>query len=902
MISPTSIFPGWRTGAKRTSERGQISIFFASSLIVLISIIAFIINIGLFVKAKINLQNAVDAAAYSGAAVQSRMLNKIGYLNWEMRNVFKEWMFKYYVLGNLNIENVRNPGSISGDRMNFGMRPDPNVIAGSGQDVYNFPSVCLHYAGVPTNVCERYALPGIPRFEPTNLVGIDETTSSFIDAIVTEKSDDCSKRTRLNYNVANMWAYQVLDPANASGNSAFADAPQIAADRPGAWPTAVELAMRTRNLEFAMNRAPLSGVCAATGAAAGSCGNQIGALTTEKNYGNERPIKAFYSAFRNLGSDGDSEMRNSFTLTELSPTPVQTPEVFNTSTTLMFGPAKQTPKYYVDLKLMMVNYATFFTGLIAGDNSIRVDSTTVGTQGACDVSKIAIPVPGYPVGFYKNPEVLTYYAVKGQSRFLGLFNPFAGNGVVMTAWAAAKPMGGRVGPALFVAKPSDPSLVVSRTTSDKGRSSSYLSGLNLTGVLRKGTSTPVPVGQYAPGMPIPINNGSDPTSRFWITEPTDNVGGWLSGQEIVFGIPNLAYDFITGFTNVQYDSSTLTSVIVPANPASLNDYGNGLYRADQFNRFKANLLGTTTPDEVNDSIVKARAPTKYEIANYTIPTLADKHLSDLIDGAYSDNFGFATGRGTTGSGAVEVRRFSFYAPLYGANTDVMFKSADDVVATINEFIEQQVPAMTKYRDSLNKVARNIFIQDPDRYAPAARRISDIDFAGPVEANPQSCDSIAGQFLFYYFGAGSPLSPAAIAGCPRPLRDSLTAYYNSSLGNTFSKYMYVMEMTVPDATSGLSFDDSLTGYMPGPLRGANNLGQLALPFPSSNDIETMRRSGYSTKFVTLKSLTSGGGYAPGSGGLATYSEGRPAPLNRDVVPTTFRNPLTPGANIPATVTH
>ncbi len=100
MISLTSNL----LGTKRAGERGQISIFFASSLIVLISIIAFVINIGLFVKAKINLQNATDASAYAGAAVQARMLNRIGFMNWEMRNNYKEWMFKYYVLGNLNID------------------------------------------------------------------------------------------------------------------------------------------------------------------------------------------------------------------------------------------------------------------------------------------------------------------------------------------------------------------------------------------------------------------------------------------------------------------------------------------------------------------------------------------------------------------------------------------------------------------------------------------------------------------------------------------------------------------------------------------------------------------------------------------------------------------------------
>lgn len=902
MISLTSLIFRRHAGAKRTSERGQISIFFASSMIVLISIIAFVINIGLFVKAKINLQNAVDAAAYSGAAVQSRMLTRIGFLNWEMRNVFKEWMFKYYVLGNLNIRDVENPDAASGGLINFSMLPDPNVVAGSRDDVYNFPSVCLHYEGVPTNVCRRYALPGIPRFEPTNLVGIDETTSSFIDAIVTEKSDDCSKRSRLNFNVTNMWAYQIVDQSGAT-NNAFADAPQIAADRPGAWPQAVELAIRTRNLEFAVNRPPVSGVCINSGSAAGNCSNQIGALSSDRNYGNERPVKAFYSAFRNLGNESDNEMKNSFTLTELSPTPVSFQQRYNISTTLMLDSEKSKPKYYLDLKLMMVNYATFFTALIAGSSEIRVSNTRVNTQGACDVSKIAIPVPGYPLGFYKNPDVLTYYAVRGQARFVGLFNPFAGNGVTMTAWAAAKPMGGRIGPAIFTQRStSDPTLLKSRTTTDKARSASYLSGLDLRNVPRKGSTEPVPLGQYAPGMPIPINTGTDTTNRFWIASAADNIGGWLSGQEIVFGVPNLAYDFIgSNFSNSSYDSSNLTTIIQPTGAAS--DYGNGLYRQEQFVRFKQNLIGTNTPNEIIGSILKARAPTRYEIANYTIPTLSDLHTSQPINGGFSDNFGFATGRVTTPSG-VETRQFQFYAPLYGTTGDTMFKSADQVVATINDFIDQQIPAMTKYRNSLNRVAQNIFIQNPDRYRTAAQRISDINFTGSaITENPQSCNSIAGQFLYYYFGENSSLTPSNTSGCPRSLKQTLTEYYSTGLGNNFNSYMYGMVLSVPDGNSGISFDDPLTGYMPGPARGANLQGQYTAPFPGAAGLETMRRSGYSTKFVSLKSLTSSGGYSPRGGNLAIYSEGRAETLSADILVNSFLNPLDPNSsNIPPTVTH
>ena len=73
---------------------------------IVVTLTALVINVGLFVKAKINLQNAVDAAAFSGAAVQARQLSSISYINWEMRNTYKEWMFKYYVLGNSGLRKL----------------------------------------------------------------------------------------------------------------------------------------------------------------------------------------------------------------------------------------------------------------------------------------------------------------------------------------------------------------------------------------------------------------------------------------------------------------------------------------------------------------------------------------------------------------------------------------------------------------------------------------------------------------------------------------------------------------------------------------------------------------------------------------------------------------------------
>ena len=242
----------------KASEKGQISIFFSTTVVVMVTLIAFIINIGIFVKAKINLQNATDAAAYAGASVQARQLTNIAYMNWEMRNVFKEWMFKYYVLGGLNLPDVF--GAPSGSFMSYTMQSYDRTST-TAEDLYNFPSVCIDFAETGgVGMCTRYLVPGLPRFESSNVLGMDETTNAFIDTIVAEKSQDCSRRSQLNFFTANTWAYNV-QTNDGSVSNITAQAPQMASNFMGAFPKAFEIGLRIRALEAEVNFAPVVILC-----------------------------------------------------------------------------------------------------------------------------------------------------------------------------------------------------------------------------------------------------------------------------------------------------------------------------------------------------------------------------------------------------------------------------------------------------------------------------------------------------------------------------------------------------------------------------------------------------------------------------------------------------------------
>lgn len=66
------------------------------------------INIGLVVHDKINLQNAVDLAAYYAAQRQAEMLNVIAHTNYQIRQSWKLLNWRYYVLGTMGMGEDNN--------------------------------------------------------------------------------------------------------------------------------------------------------------------------------------------------------------------------------------------------------------------------------------------------------------------------------------------------------------------------------------------------------------------------------------------------------------------------------------------------------------------------------------------------------------------------------------------------------------------------------------------------------------------------------------------------------------------------------------------------------------------------------------------------------------------------
>ncbi len=873
---------------KKNRQKGQLTLFFGVTMMAILGLLAFIINVGLFVKAKINLQNAADAAAWSGAATQARQLTEIGYLNWEMRNTYKEWMFKYYVLGNLSIAEVKNPDQ--GNSVSSLAKPgDGNIqfymLGGDGQnglakcleppradgtgregcpDRFNFPSVCIHIvdAGLPTqdvpDICKLYKIPGLPEIGVSTGVGVDETTQNFIDKLVQKKAESCTERSDLNFLVATNWAYGVKSDAT---NNIRESAPQVAMDRTGAFPEALETAIRIRTLEHIMNRAPIQGICQAGGEPAASCAQDVISLGAENLPHNERSVKAFYSAFRNLGNNFDSEMKNSLVITELGPKEYNPPGAENSLSYTFYPDDKREPKYYVDLRPMLLNLATFYTTFVVKGGR----SGNVQNSAECSVTKVALPVPGYPLGFTKNPSILTYYAVKAEANFFGLLNPFetSNSGFVkLTAYAAAKPFGGRIGPHLFETFLGD-DLTVRGRNEQPYRSNPYISGLFFA------------QNAFNFGEPIPLTND------FWVEEPTQKLGGWVD-TEVRFGIPNLIYDYV-GQMGIHQNEDGAIQVI---NPDGRTEPQMGLYNKEQFESFSSNFPemrsgGSISAQAISDALNKVRAPTEYEKLNYLIPTPQSLHGPS---GLSLDSVGYIPTSETQQKNDYTIYNYRIFAPLFEGNSAYLFNAMGDIEDMVNKYLEKRVEgSVKKYLNALFQVREKIIsISNTERYQTAALGISNAT-AAPGESGFPDCSSIAARMASYLLG---PQTVVTQTSCPTSFREILYQHWSERKSNQNSLNYFQGRYVLKN--EGINPVELLNAYRPGTYQGGSPEGQVRNRILGATS--DMRRNFYSTKFVTLRSVASNydNTFNPAGGGNPeNYSEGQRANRNVQAV---FENAL------------
>lgn len=138
----------WRSRNSSKSS-GQVSIFLVFIFQVVFVFFAMIVNVGLLVYYKINLQNSVDLASYYAAMKQAEMLNTIGHINYQIRQSWKLLVFRSTILGTLGTDShPARPNPPGTD--NF-KAPPPEGPYLNSDGVPGFPVFCITIADIYAN-------------------------------------------------------------------------------------------------------------------------------------------------------------------------------------------------------------------------------------------------------------------------------------------------------------------------------------------------------------------------------------------------------------------------------------------------------------------------------------------------------------------------------------------------------------------------------------------------------------------------------------------------------------------------------------------------------------------------------------------------------------------------------
>ena len=182
-----------------------------------------VVNVGLLVHHKINLQNSVDLAAYYGAMKQAEVLNSIAHINYQIRQDWKLLVFRHRHLG---------MGGFDGGPY---QRPPPTggpgkIIDEKDEAISYEPSFCMAYApfdfmynqgGSAESYCKKQnsniPLPGVPKGGNLGIFAVGPLSSLFSTiitssnaAVATIKKDCKSKMTYNAYALASfIWAYKM---------------------------------------------------------------------------------------------------------------------------------------------------------------------------------------------------------------------------------------------------------------------------------------------------------------------------------------------------------------------------------------------------------------------------------------------------------------------------------------------------------------------------------------------------------------------------------------------------------------------------------------------------------------------------------------------------------------------
>jgi hypothetical protein len=416
-------------GSKRSrQEDGQASVMIGMIILTFILFFAFVINTGMLVNAKINLQNAADLAAYSGAAVQARQLNNIAYLNYEMRRQYKKFIFRYYVLGTAMYTTYptdsgrasRSPRDWRNRTTMSGTSPPQAPIP------WSVPVVCVNFFSRDGGYCAVNVLEPISLPRRNILDSINEALRQQLIALEKIRANSCQTIADTNIQLLSLWLFNTapggINPADMLTASL---PPEQAANITQAFiqmrgltyglglvPRELILQRRIDTLETYLNTAPRSGVTADVAQAM---------KNSPEPHSVERTINAFESAYQTLGEH--SFPGQDVALDELIPP----------------GPDGAN---MVLMKPILQDFDTYALTYSREDDGSTGEG--IDTKKSCKPRAFPITIRRLPLGVYKDPSILTYYAIRLRGKAKVLFSPWGD--LELKAYSAAMPFGSRIGP------------------------------------------------------------------------------------------------------------------------------------------------------------------------------------------------------------------------------------------------------------------------------------------------------------------------------------------------------------------------------------------------------------------------------------------------------------------------
>jgi hypothetical protein len=206
-----------------TGNKGQVAIFVALIFQVLFVFFTMVVNVGLLVHHKINLQNSVDLAAYYGAMKQAQVLNALAHVNYQIRQSWKLATFRYRQIGMAGDDSV-HPFDTANKTLRASASVDGPLQAPTGGACPT--TFCMSYSPVKgfqdsevycKDICKTQTITLLGRPQGSGMIaglfqfpGIVQATDNISIQLAKNSVETCDKSTVLNwFNVARfIWGYK----------------------------------------------------------------------------------------------------------------------------------------------------------------------------------------------------------------------------------------------------------------------------------------------------------------------------------------------------------------------------------------------------------------------------------------------------------------------------------------------------------------------------------------------------------------------------------------------------------------------------------------------------------------------------------------------------------------------